>query len=75
MQRTQEVASYLRSAFVFHPFIFVTDSVYLTFRYVNAYSGGYILYNKGTKSKEVAKMSTKKYIVSYHKHSYFQLLC
>ncbi len=70
-----------RSCFVFKEqlcissFIFVTDSVYLTLCYVNAYSGGYILYNKGTKSKEVAKMSTKKYIVSYHKHSYSQLLC
>lgn len=49
-----------KQTFVFHPFIFVTDSVYLTFRYVNAYYSGYIIYNKGTKSKEVAKMSTKK---------------
>lgn len=49
-----------KQLFVFRLPIFVTNFVYLTFCYVNAYSFIFILYNKGTKSKEVAKMSTKK---------------
>ncbi|OJD75595.1 hypothetical protein BAU28_03810 [Bacillus paramycoides] len=57
---TKSCYAFNKQFFVFHPSFSVTDSIYLTPYLVSAYIHWNILYNKVVKSKEVAKMNTKK---------------